>query len=389
MPSLPAGYRLRQRTDYFQPFTATYSDSVFGSQSYSWHPMWTYWESLMDYPNGSYAGYTLNKGDVRPVYHMSIRIKNAQGIGGYAGGFGYITPTNNWGAVTPAIAGELLAPQISESVWKDLSIEAFNRFTDQFPEEIGLGNFLLEIKDLAALIPKLEKSISQTVSGGFLNYKFNIEPTMRDLTTLINLVPILRYRIDYLRRTWGIPHRISFVRRNVIQPRTTNIWYDQGAGGYGVMFVPVKQESVFRANAHLLQRLDHLNDFYGLLRAFMGTTGLNNPLKVAWNAIPFSFVADWFVNVSGHLDRFRVQGATGQWDLKGLTASMTLEHTYKAYQVLRTTSTITRELGTYEVKQFTRLKELPLNALALPAIGSLNPTQLALMLAMGNSASRA
>lgn len=44
----------------------------------------------------------------------------------------------------------------------------------------------------------------------------------------------------------------------------------------------------------------------GQINYFLDVLGINANPAVIWNAIPFSFVIDWFVNVGGFLERLRV-----------------------------------------------------------------------------------
>lgn len=59
-------------------------------------------------------------------------------------------------------------------------------------------------------------------------------------------------------------------------------------------------------------------------RAALGSTGINNPLSILWEIVPYSFVVDWFIDVSGYLktlmqfDGFElVDGSIStKWDAK-------------------------------------------------------------------------
>lgn len=66
------------------------------------------------------------------------------------------------------------------------------------------------------------------------------------------------------------------------------------------------------------------------LRAFLGQTGFTNPLNLAWEVLPYSFVADWFIPIGPYLESFSA------WDgltfVDGWTTTTTLKRTlYDAY----------------------------------------------------------
>lgn len=59
--------------------------------------------------------------------------------------------------------------------------------------------------------------------------------------------------------------------------------------------------------------------------------GLNNPLAIAWEVTPFSFVADWVINIGDRLDRVGARPIAGLWDLTEWSWSMKLSRTSKIW----------------------------------------------------------
>lgn len=375
---LPENGRLRIASDLIvSDSTAT------GSNGATFHGagldrQWTTYSKMYDFPRGRFS---LFQGVVRPIEQLSM--KSLHGIiraVPFTGGGGVvITPITGGSIVSPDILASLV-PAVSESVWWELSRDAFDALSDQFPAELSLGNFLLELDDLAAIIPKLEKTISKTLASLFLNVEFNLKPTLKDLGALFNLCASCSSRIDYLRKTRGKPTPVHHLKNDVTESPNI-ILYDDGPGGAMIEYRFREWRSEFRAGASLSQNLTHLDDFYGLLRAYMGKTGLNNPLGIVWNAIPFSFVLDWFVPVSSYLKRFKVQGADGQWDLNNLTSSVIQSCRIEITQVDRVNGQRS-QIGEVDFRRFVRVVGLPVPLLLLPSIQALSSKQLSLLLAM-------
>lgn len=375
---IPRGWRDRLDTDLRRgPFIAT---SSYGS---SWNfpnnvNVWSRWSKILDFPripqNWEYS-------NLRPVSHTSISFDRVlTQVAWKAGDGNTIFPSTPGIPVSPEEFLTSVVPAVSESVFSEQYRLAFDSFADQFPEDIGLGNFLLELKDLAGLIPKLENSVSKTIAGTYLNSEFNVKPLIRDLQAIFGLCASITARIDYLRKTVGKPTRIGYSA-----PLGPNLngshFIDYGSGSYSLEIRKSQYKCNFRAGAWILQNLTHLDDFYGLLRAFMGKTGLNNPIKIVWNAIPFSFVLDWFVNVSSYLGRWKIQGADGQWDILNATCSYTQTVKLEVVQWDRVTGARTL-LGSGSMTRYERILNLPLRLIDLPSISALNPKQLTLLLAM-------
>jgi hypothetical protein len=295
-------------------------------------------------------------------------------------GSNLITPDHSGSGIDPTLIANLVVPSVPENVWFESSRDAFDAFTDQFPADLSLGNFLLELDDLAAILPKLEKTLSKTIASAFLNYNFNWKPLIKDLQAIFNMCASVTSRIDHLRKTRGKPTRIFFLRKGVNTGPAPYVW-DTGPGGVMFEFSVEDYLVEYRACSWLSQNLTHLDDFYGLLRAYMGKTGLNNPLKIIWNAIPFSFVLDWIVPVSSYLNRFKIQGADGVWDLRDTTCSMLQTAKIIVTQVDRVSGD-RAVIGKVAFRRYERVVGLPVPLLLLPSLQALSEKQLALLLAM-------
>lgn len=143
---------------------------------------------------------------------------------------------------------------------------ALHRF--DFPEAARL---------LAVGIPRGLRASSKWFGNNFLEYHFGWEPLIKDIGAAINTLqnPIPPKRI----RGHG-----SFKSRTYVDSGTF------GSKGYRVIDAKCRMQSdvlVTNPNLHLASQL-----------------GFVNPLSVAWELVPFSFVVDWFVNVGQCLASF-------------------------------------------------------------------------------------
>lgn len=373
---------------------------------------WTSWSHIYDFPRRGISG---AKAHVLPVEQVSIKALQPLVLRSWTGGVGTVNVVSNGScgldAGIPAYLMTVLVPPVSEQVWVENSLNAFLSFSDQFPEEVSLGNFIFELRDLADSIAKVFKVITKlkqagvfsrnqnrrvgsvkravddlqpfnpkTVASVYLDYSFNWAPLVKDLKAIFGLCASVTSRIDFLKRTKGKPFKLGYSQVIPAEmPLSHNI--DSGPGGFITEMYIEDYECRYRAGTFVFQDLTHLDDFYGLLRAYMGKTGLNNPLKVAWNAIPFSFILDWIVPVSSYLALFKIQGADGRWDLFDLTCSVKQSCRIRIVQTDRVTSQ-SAVIGIYDFRRYTRLTDLPLRTSGLPPIHALNTKQLSLLLAM-------
>ena len=150
------------------------------------------------------------------------------------------------------------------------------------------------------------------------------------------------------------------------------------------------QQCQFRAHATLLHKLQGLDDKLALLRALGAGTGFGNPLLVAWDRVPYSFVVDWAFRLSDVLKLVAFQPFTGDWRLSD--THYTLKHTgsIQVWDSVYPTLNSHRweRCGTLYFRRFTRRLGLPVNPFDL-GVPEFSRTQQALIVALaGNSQGR-
>lgn len=238
---------------------------------------------------------------------------------------------------------------VSDSTRSDLCEQAFNYFSTVFPEELSLGEFAQGFTQLKELLPKVKDSILSTLSSGFLTKEFGWDNLLSDLGTCNRLFDDCARRLEYLRDTWGIPTRLGFVRNGIHQLPHSNDYYTMFSPVFadwpcGGRLTLVNYNYQFRATCWITQTLDFIDGIQGWIRVVTAALGLNNPIKQFWNLLPFSFVVDWFLNVSQHLDNLtRVQPAIG-WDIGSVTNSVKAEFTWRASQIADQYTSFDREI---------------------------------------------
>jgi hypothetical protein len=288
----------------------------------------------------------------------------------------------------PPITSDLIdsiIPSVSDVDFFSLNREAFNYFSDAFPQKMNFSEFVEGLFELKELLPSIQESISKSFSGGYLNKEFGWDNLFSDLNTLGGIVQTARDRLDFLLRVYGIPTRLGFSRPNlaVLSHSVGNYAEANVYGPYTTRLTLSSCRVDMRASCTLLETLDYLTGTMGLIRSLVGAFGLNNPLKAFWQVLPFSFVADWFFRIGDHLDTVtRAEPATG-WNVSNVTCS------YKTHAVYDVSVThlgggvdYTRPKGKIIRDEYRRFVGLPLSLVDLLPTSELSPTQLTLLLAL-------
>lgn len=147
----------------------------------------------------------------------------------------------------------------------------------RFARALHRFDFPEAARQLSTGIPRGLRASSKWFGNNFLEYHFGWEPLIQDIGAAINTLqnPIPPKRI---KGTGGYKSR-TLVDTGAF-----------GSKGYRVYDARCRMQSdvlVTNPNLHLASQL-----------------GFVNPLAVAWELVPFSFVVDWFVNIGQCLASF-------------------------------------------------------------------------------------
>ena len=304
---------------------------------------------------------------------------------------------------TPLLLSHLTAPdwsipralepsKPSAASLSEWSNEAFNKFHDQIPETVKLANFLYELKDIQGLIPRIVRgSPTKTLSSNFLALEFGWKPMLGDIKKIMELSTAVAKRLKHLQATYGKTTSLFFQRNMQLsdEPYALVKSWD-GVGGSltarNFRYKRVSQSGVFRVTGKLRQKIHGTDDFFGHMKALAASTGFNNPLAIVWEAIPYSFVVDWFFHLDAILGKMAIQPFEGEWQLSKVGWSVKQQAQYFVYQEFLLGpphGNLSRYLGEISLKSYTREPGFPMTSLFVTD-GSLTPKQLVLSLALLN-----
>lgn len=346
-----------QFTNYYESFHAEMSDSVnpIGSRGFR--------------SPGPCSSYKVSR---RGEFGISWRDED---VGGWDTFSAYVDPSHY---DLQQIAA--MIPEVPASIVADNRVATASKMLTQIPTVVQVANFLWEARELKTSIDHYKKAVTrngvlkigkkrvvikdglklQDVPGWanatFLDVSFNLLPMVSDLLKMTQLFSIISARLDFLRKNRGKPTRQTFInsdlwsenpyvgtvlRTDYYTPPFGGIlspivlpyagWYmgkdwngsTLHGGEYGNTQIVVDAYAATYAGVWtLVQELDGLDDAWAMLRALIAGTGFNNPTKIIWNAIPFSFIVDWMFPFGDVLDRLAVQPFSGRWDVYDVTNSV-------------------------------------------------------------------
>jgi len=275
--------------------------------------------------------------------------------------------------ITPTDVIDVLSEQsFPPALLSSFALKALNTYSDQVPLQVSVANFIWELrefKDLRLKVPIKLKAVPRSLNDNFLTYNFGWAPMIGDLRKFATLFDTVAKRLDWLRKNRGktVPLRI----------RDLNVWSNPdvgnhiggwtfhwiNSGGSEVYTVDLQMHVVdFFSSCKLYQKLEGLDDAFAGLRAIIAATGLNNPAKIYWESIPFSFIFDWFLPFGDWLQRASLQPFWGVWNLADCTYTVQQKFQLAVYHELDFDVLYNSRdrVGTVYVDDYARALGLPL-----------------------------
>jgi hypothetical protein len=217
---------------------------------------------------------------------------------------------------------------------------------------VSVGNFVLELKDLRRMfdfqtVEKLlyvcgltsqlarkwrrwktlpqsfQNNPIQTISNDYLNWNFGWKPFVGDLFAMYKALKGLGKRLDYLERHQG---RVLRRRRGIYldvpdlpggvlwSGYQIQMWQHYGPSGNGQEYdaAYIRRDNSYDYQPRYQATIDYTYTFpqgvFGetrrKIRGFLDSLGFKLDASIVWNAIPFSFVVDWIIDVGGWLRQF-------------------------------------------------------------------------------------
>lgn len=234
---------------------------------------------------------------------------------------------------------------LSTPRFSDLCFEAWTKLKTQVPTDVPVLNFIYEFLDYKDLVKtvlhpkrgleslrkyagtsnwKKVQGLPKAINNEFLDTSFNWIPLISDTVKLTKLYDNAAKKLDFLRKTKGKEVTIRFDKTDCYVNSLLGIEQPLGFqnSDWQKPFKLTKYQCDFHVTCKLYQDLEGLDDTWALLRTVIAASGLNNPLKAVWNAVPFSFLVDWVAPFGNILERTAVQPFYGVWKVYDITTSV-------------------------------------------------------------------
>lgn len=210
----------------------------------------------------------------------------------------------------------------------DSQVDIDNVFVDLQPDltEISLPNFLFELRDVQKLYlswkDKLAKAqrlaratrlptdltvgrLATGVASQNLELNFGILPLVGDLKALANIFTNLRAKLEAFENACEnelFHSKKTFFKEVVFKSGTFDL---SGSPFHKVNWNGFVRRTKKAGFTYRLKPFSVTKDYKLMLRAYADALGFELNPRILWDALPFTFVLDWFLDVGGWLERHK------------------------------------------------------------------------------------
>lgn len=357
-------------------------------------PVMTWYRQIVDYPNDGHVGWHHLPGfrDVKPVQYLSFHCLSDEWWSDWIGHL-YKSVT-----MSPQVRRPLhndfvtgCVPLVPDDVVDEFAFQCFLDWDTQIKEDFEPFDFLSSLGDVGDLIPNLTGSITKDLSSGILGDEFGRKNFIQDVEHLANLISGVQAKLQALRDSWGKEQRlVKRIRYDWIRPEQIDEVFYEPRPGYGWRYKLVKYQATINCGCYRFHQLKDLDSLLSFIRAAFTDLGLGNPLKAIWDAIPLSFLINWFSNIGQLFERQRIRHLfDGVWEIRHPCTSQKVEAVVHCTQENLNHGIFLMPNQVYDkgdifVKRYVRTPGIPTLKIR-SRIFDLSPKQLLLLAALGAS----
>jgi hypothetical protein len=146
------------------------------------------------------------------------------------------------------------------------------------------------------------KGVAKGLAGLNLAYNFGWKPTAGDLRNFVEATLGLTAKLEAFKKVLNVKLKSRYKNYSQSLIRTGTLTNGLNKAPWRATLA----QDVISYVVYAPQPLKVMGELDMYLRGVLDSLGFELNPRILWDAIPFSFVADWFVGVGNFLDRFKV-----------------------------------------------------------------------------------
>lgn len=169
---------------------------------------------------------------------------------------------------------------------------------------ISLPNFFLELDDVQKLFKVWKKNLgaAKNVAGAHLNYSFGWKPLFSDIREMVGLLQGLQQKIEDFEKA---ANEVMKSRKTFFKELTAKNGTLTYGGQHTCAWSGFIQRSKTAGLCYRPQPFQVTRGYKMMLRAYLDALGFELNPRIIWDALPFTFVLDWFFDIGSWIERHK------------------------------------------------------------------------------------
>lgn len=169
---------------------------------------------------------------------------------------------------------------------------------------LSLPNFLLELDDVGKLFKLWKKKvgIAKNAAGAHLNYSFGWKPLFSDIREMCGLIHGVIDKIEEFEKAANQTLKVHRTISNTMLAKEGSLTY---AGIHTLKWSGYVNRIKSAGLCYRPQPFQVTRDYKFMLRAYLDALGFELNPRIIWDALPFTFVLDWFFDIGSWLERHK------------------------------------------------------------------------------------
>lgn len=228
---------------------------------------------------------------------------------------GYMAPVLNYTAANNNL------PLKVDINYSDLII-GFSRLAPSIEKAMGgklsIANFILELRDLrrlSGLFSTKYADIASAAGDKHLGVNFGVLPLVGDIELILNGISRME---KFINRWNALANKQAVVTFKTTLLEEEGSWTGPTSSVHHGGVTDEWQSEIFwkrLAKMHVYAVPKRISLTSGMMRAKARAYGLDQPLSVIWEAIPFSFVIDWFLGIQEVIGNYEKSSSIFDYDI--------------------------------------------------------------------------
>lgn len=196
-------------------------------------------------------------------------------------------------------------PTEQELPWRHLATQAWGALRPSLAGGLSAPNFIYELRDVKRMFDlwSNRRNILRNFANGHLNFSFGWAPFIGDVRRIHQLLQRCVNNYEEFAKNALKPHKRHYKLTLDSIVKEQHVFFGSQTDPDGLGYIVYLEDGppIYRFTVDYTYAIKP--DPYNLMKGCLDQLGIRKDAQIIWDALPYSFIVDWFLNVGNLLHR--------------------------------------------------------------------------------------